>query len=78
MSRRITQGRPMPPLPKFRAWLATQGKGQAQIADRVGVTQRCISYWANRQRWPTVESLRDAPEALRALADDLEALNGHR
>ena len=72
MARRITQDRPIPPLPRFSAWLASQGSDQSHIADRIGVTQRCISYWQTRQRWPTVEALRSAPDGLRALADDLE------
>lgn len=72
MTRRITNDTPIPQLPTFTAWLKAQGTGQAQIADRIGVTQRCVSYWLTRQRWPTVEALRDAPEGLRALAQDLE------
>ena len=78
MTRRITQDNPIPHLPRFQAWLAAQGHTQATRADRVGVTERCISYWERRQRWPTVESLRLRPDGLRALAEDLEATNGHR
>ena len=78
MTRRITQDDLVPALPHFQAWLAAQGRDQATIADRIGVTQRCVSYWRTRQRWPTVESLRLRPDGLRALAEDLEATNGHR
>jgi len=74
MTRRITQDMPVPRMPHFMAWLAAQGKDQATIADRIGVTQRCVSYWQTRQRWPTVEALRLRPDGLRALADDLERL----
>jgi len=74
MTRRITQDRPVPKMPRFAAWLEAQGKDQATIAARLGVTQRCVSYWQTRERWPTVEALRDAPDGLRALAEDLESM----
>lgn len=70
---RPTDG-PIPPLPRFAAWLATLGSSQAARADAIGVTQRCVSHWEARERWPTVEALRYTPEGLRALADDLEAM----
>ncbi len=78
MTRRIIQDRTIPVLPTFTAWLMAQGNDQATIADRIGVTQRCVSYWLTHQRWPTVESLRLRPDGLRALAEDLEEANGHR
>ena len=77
MTRRITQDNPIPHLPAFTAWLKAQGSDQATIADRIGVTQRCVSYWLTHQRWPTAESLRLRPDGLRALASDLEEANGH-
>ncbi len=74
MTRRITQDRPVPVLPRFMAWLLAQGMTRTERADRIGVTQRAVAYWETRQRWPTVEALRLRPDGLRALADDLERI----
>jgi hypothetical protein len=73
MTRRST---PVPRLLHFQAWLQAQGSSETEQADRIGVTQRCVTYWKTGQRWPTVEALKDAPDALRALADDLERRHG--
>ena len=69
---------PIPALPRFQAWLKTQGSSQAKRARAVGVSVRCIEYWESGKRWPTVSVLRHCPDGLRALADDLEACHGHR
>ena len=67
----------VPPLPRFRAWLRKLAPTQAKRATLIGVSPRCVEYWLNGKRWPTVSMLRDYPDGLRALADDLEATNGH-
>jgi DNA-binding transcriptional regulator YiaG len=75
MTRRSTT---VPTLPRFQAWLKAQGTSQAKRARAIGVSARCVEYWHEGKRWPTAEALRTRPDGLRALADDLEALNGHR
>ena len=64
----------IPELPHFAAWLKAQGHNQASRAMRIGVTERCVSYWEHGQRWPTVEALRNAPDGLLALVDDLKQI----
>lgn len=41
---------PIPQLPRFQAWLKTQGSSQAQRAQVVGVSTRCIEYWESGKR----------------------------
>ncbi len=69
---------PVPALPHFQAWLRTIGPSQITRARAIGVSARCIEYWQSGKRWPTVSVLRRWPDGLRALAEDLEATNGHR
>jgi DNA-binding transcriptional regulator YiaG len=65
--------------PHFAAWLRKQGTTRQERADTLGLSARCIQYWEQGARWPTVEALKNHPDALRALADDLEGhRNGHR
>jgi len=68
----------MPQAPHFAAWLRTQGATRQARAEALGLSARCIQYWEQGLRWPTIEALKGHPEALRALADDLEEKHGYR
>lgn len=65
---------PVPPMPRFCAWIKEQGRTQAEQASTIGVGRRTLQTWTDGSMWPSVQALRKWPDGLRKLADDLEEI----